>query len=309
MSNQKPRDIDEQISLLRKKGMTFSEDDIFLAKEYFSRISYFRLKYYWKDYIDLETEGDFVTGVSFSDIIQRYDFDQNLKSILFEAIGIIEIALRSKIINHMSKAAGNGLWYLDASLFENKEYHEDFVYDLKSEFGRCTEPFAREYINSHPDWNESSTDGDNPDAWKIIEAATFGTLSKMYKNLRSQLPQKAAIANDFGLYSTRDLSGWLEAISIMRNIVAHYSRLWNRTLSKKVTNPKSISGKWLKTPLSEGQTNRPYAVIVAVLHLCNVIYPSNTIKQQLLNLINAHKTLPIKTLGFTSNWQDNPIWK
>ena len=42
--------------------------------------------------------------------------------------------------------------------------------------------------------------GDNTDAWMILESATFGTLSKMYKNLKSQLPERAAIANDFGLY-------------------------------------------------------------------------------------------------------------
>lgn len=30
--------------------------------------------------------------------------------------------------------------------------------------------------------------GDNPDAWMIMEVATFGTLSKMYKNLKNQLP-------------------------------------------------------------------------------------------------------------------------
>ena len=27
-------------------------------------------------------------------------------------------------------------------------------------------------------------EGDNPDAWMILESATFGTLSKMYKNLK-----------------------------------------------------------------------------------------------------------------------------
>ena len=35
-----------------------------------------------------------------------------------------EVAFRAKIINHMSKAAGNGLWYLDASLFEDADRPE-----------------------------------------------------------------------------------------------------------------------------------------------------------------------------------------
>ena len=309
MVNQKPHNIEEQIRLLRDKGMNFSDDEERKAKECFSRISYFRLKYYWRDLLDADTDGDFIEGTTFSDVIRRYDFDHQLRLILFDAIEIIEVALRSKVINHMSQAAGNGLWYLDSSLFENSDYHEDFVYDLKYEFGRSTEPFAKEYIDSHPNWDEESFDGDNPDAWRIIEVATFGTLSKMCKNLKSQLPQRSAIANDFGLYSAKDLTGWLEAISLMRNIVAHHSRLWNRTFGKKVTNPRGLRGKWLNSPLTENQKNRPYGFIVAMLYLCNAVCPGNKIKNKILDLISANQNIPYQRLGFIGNWKDDPIWR
>ena len=161
-------------------------------------------------------------------LIALYNFDRGLRLILFDAIEIIEVALRAKIINHLSQAKDSGLWYLDASLFERKDYYEDFVLDLKYEFDRSTEPFAKEYIAEHPNWDWESMEGNNPDAWMILESATFGTLSKMYKNLKSQLPERAAIANDFGLYSAKELSSWLEAISALRNIIAHHSRLRNR---------------------------------------------------------------------------------
>ena len=166
---------------------------------------------------DEETEHDFKEGSLFDDVIARYNFDRNLRLILFDAIEIIEVALRAKIINHLSQAKDSGLWYLDASLFERKDYYEDFVLDLMYEFDRSTEPFAKEYIAEHPSWERESMEGDNPDAWMILEVATFGTLSKMYKNLKSQLPERAAIANDFGLYSAKELSSWLEAISVLRN--------------------------------------------------------------------------------------------
>lgn len=88
-----------------------------------SHISYFRLKYYWTDMRDEETEHNFREGASFNDVIARYDFDRRLRLILFDAIEIVEVALRAKIINHLSKAKGSGLWYLDASLFENTTYY------------------------------------------------------------------------------------------------------------------------------------------------------------------------------------------
>lgn len=46
--------------------MQFSNEEY--AKECLAHISYFRLKYYWTDMIDEETEHDFHEGASFDDI-------------------------------------------------------------------------------------------------------------------------------------------------------------------------------------------------------------------------------------------------
>ena len=287
--------------------MRFSNEEF--AKECLSHISYFRLKYYWTDMIDEETEGEFLEGTSFDDVIARYNFDRGLRLILFDAIEIIEVALRAKIINHLSQANDSGLWYLDASLFENKEYYEDFVLDLKYEFERSTEPFAKEYIAGHPDWDSETMEGDNPDAWMLLEVATFGTLSKMYKNLKSQSPQRAAIANEFGLYSAKELSSWLEAISVLRNIIAHHSRLWNRSLAKQPMNIKGHRDKWLNNQLTDNQKKKHYGVITAMLYLCNAVYSGNKIKEKVLSLLDNNKNIPYRKLGFIGNWCNEPIWR
>ena len=82
MSNQKPRTIEEQMLRLKSLGMEFNDES--LAKSYLSRISYFRLKYFWPDLID-NTSGDFKDGTYFEDIIERYEFDKSLRGILFNA--------------------------------------------------------------------------------------------------------------------------------------------------------------------------------------------------------------------------------
>ena len=259
--------------------------------------------------LDEDTEHDFLEDASFDDVIARYNFDRSLRLILFDAIEIIEVALRAKIINHLSQAKDSGLWYLDESLFEKMEYYEVFLLDLKYEFERSTEPFAKEYIAKHTNWDSESMEGDNPDAWMILEVATFGTLSKMYKNLKSQLPQRASIANEFGLYSAKELSSWLEAISVLRNIIAHHSRLWNRSLAKQPMNIKGHRDKWLNTPFTDNQKKKPYGVITAMLYLCNAVYPENQIKAKILSLLDNSKDIPYGKLGFTGNWRNEPIWK
>ena len=130
-------------------------DNLNEAKNVLARISYFRLKYFWTDLIDEATEGYFLPDTSFEMVMKRYNFDHNLRLVLFDAIEVIEVAFRAKIINHMSKVAGNGLWYLDSSLFEDADRHQDFVLNLKNEFERSTEPFAKKYIESHPNWQLS----------------------------------------------------------------------------------------------------------------------------------------------------------
>lgn len=54
----------------------------------------------------------------------------------------------------------------------------------------------------------------------------MGTLSKLYKNLNHQLPEKAMIAKEMGLNLHNELSSWLEAITYVRNMVAYYLRIW-----------------------------------------------------------------------------------
>jgi abortive infection bacteriophage resistance protein len=195
----------------------------------------------------------FLPGIYFEDIIERYDFDRQLRIILFDAVEQIEIALRTKMIYHLSLAYG-GLWYLHPTLFDvtniafnsvEQTAHLHILNELQKEFGRSQEIFAKDHCYRYP--------GENADAWKILEVASLGTLSKLYKNLKNKLPEKAIIANEMGLHSTFTFVGWLEAIALVRNIIAHHSRLWSRQIIKKpsmwLNNPV---GRWFLQPLKPG---------------------------------------------------------
>lgn len=306
MGNQKPRTIEEQMLRLKNLGMEFYNEDT--AKSYLSRVSYFRLKYFWYDLID-KISGDFKEDTYFEHIIERYEFDKSLRQILFNAIETLEVGLRTKIISILSNSTGTGLWYLDDKLFEYSNYHTELVLDLKYEFGRSTDPFARKFIRECSNWDDSSFNGDNPDAWMILETTTFGTLSKLYKNLKNQSPLQSVIAKEFGLYSSSDLSSWLESISVLRNVVAHHSRIWYRIFSKKPANIKNYRDEWLTQEMTENQSKRAFGVISCLLYLCNALNPNNTLKKEIKSLFNSHPNIPINMLGFTKGWEKEPLWK
>lgn len=94
MKNQKPRTLDDQLSTLKNRGMHFLNEQ--LAKEFLNRISYFRLKYFWIDMLDMES-GDFKKDIYFEDVIDRYELDKSFRQIIFDAIETLEIGLRTRI--------------------------------------------------------------------------------------------------------------------------------------------------------------------------------------------------------------------
>jgi len=138
----------------------------------------------------------------------------------------------------------------------------------------------------------------------------MGTLSKLYKTLQSQLPEKASIANEMGLNSAAALSGWLESITYIRNIIAHHSRLWNRNMAKTPTvqlnNP---TGKWFSKPLAPVQSKKVFLITSCMIYLCNEIAPGHHIKAKILELFDTYPAIPIYKLGFLNNWNKEPLWE
>ena len=295
--NKDSRTITEQIALLKTRGMLIKNEQA--AALCLGYISYFRLKGYWWDMQTDKINHVFAPNSYFEDVIARYNFDRQLRLILFDAIELIEIALRTKLIYHLSQAYG-GLWYLNDSLVMDKTKYQDYLLDLQNEFARNGENFSKDFRTKYPN--------ENPDAWIIFEVATFGTLSKIYGNLKPQIPQKSLIAHEFGLNSVSDLSSWFAAISYLRNLIAHHSRLFGRDILKRPILPKKPRNQWLKFGLTPVQEKKPFVVISTMIYLCNAINPNNEIKNKLLALLNSNPNIPIYKLGFFNNWQNEPLW-
>jgi abortive infection bacteriophage resistance protein len=313
MTNKDSRTIAQQIALLKSRGMTVKDEQE--AAFYLNHISYYRLKGYWWDMQTDFVNHKFAPNSVFDDVIARYNFDRQLRLILFDAIEFIEISLRTKLIYHLSQVYG-GLWYLDKTLFEDSDLHAKHIAEFKTEFARSGEIFAKDFRRKHPSESADPTvwiSSENPDVWLILETATFGVLSKLYKNLKNQLPQKSLIANEFGINSTNVFSSWLEAISFLRNIIAHHSRIWGRSMVKRITLPKSTRNLWLSPMTNTIQENlqrpKPFLAISTMVYLCNAVSPKNEIKTKLLSLFNSNPTIPIQKLGFFNNWQHEPLWK
>ena len=133
-----PRTITDQIALLQSRKMSFRQ--INDAPDFLANISYYRLKGYWWEMQDDFVNHHFHNGSFFEDAIDLYNFDRHFRLIVFNAIERIEIALRSKLIYHLSLAHG-AEWYIDPSLFEKQKEFASFISKVYQDMSRSSEEF------------------------------------------------------------------------------------------------------------------------------------------------------------------------
>ena len=106
-----------QLAELKNRGLVVGDDN--QAIEYLGSINYFRFACYLQPFeIDPATH-QYAVGTSFDQIIELYQFDKELRSLIFTAIQDVEIALRSRIIHHFSMSHGT-FWFLKRNMFKDK---------------------------------------------------------------------------------------------------------------------------------------------------------------------------------------------
>ncbi len=292
------RTIQDQIALLQSRNMSFRQ--IANAPHFLSNISYYRLKGYWWEMQDDKVNHHFVNGSFFEDVIDLYNFDRHFRLIVFNAIERIEISLRTKLIYHLSLQYGSE-WYLNLALFEDLNRYNSFVDKLFQDIKNSNEEFIIKHLTNHTT--------EHPESWKAMELLTLGSLSKLYKNLKHQLPEKNKIAREFGLYNQKHLSSWLLTLTVVRNIIAHHSRLWNRVIINKYDWPTSTPSHLLNYVPDNSQRRKIFPLLSAIIYMNDEISEGHSIKQELIDLFTKFPKIHLSKMGFPNNWQNEPLWK
>jgi abortive infection bacteriophage resistance protein len=298
MAPKHPKDIHQQIALLLDRNMAFRNIDE--APHFLSNISYYRLKGYWWEMQADKATHFFKAGSYFEDAIMLYNFDRNFRLILFNAIERIEISIRTKLIYHLSLSFGP-YWHLDQYLFDKSNH----FLNVKSKINSAIEESSEEFIKAHKDKHSDTP----PEAWKALEVVTLGTLSKLYRNLKHQLPEKSTIATEVGLTSHKHLASWLTSITLTRNIIAHHGRLWNRIIINKYDWPNHTPAPLLNYVPTNFERRKIFPLLCAIIYLNNFISPGHHIKKELFDLFLKFNTVPLRNMGFPDNWEEQPIWQ
>jgi len=292
--------IQDQIEQLKERGLIIKETDN--AEHYLSQISYYRLAGYWWPMQKDKVKHEFKENSKFVDVISLYNFDRELRMIIFDVIEKIEISLRTKLIYHLSLEF-DPWWFQNPVLFQNTVELENTLKKIGEEIKRSKETFIKEHSKKHID------DVRFPPAWKTLELTSFGSLSKIYGNLKNGVTSKNTIAKDYGTVNHTFLPSWLQSIAQIRNFCAHHSRLWNRNLPGK---PKLLSkppNSWVKDVPKESEYHFLYIHLCCMKYLLNTIQPKNSFTNCLKSILIKYPSVDPKALGFKPDWQDEPLWK
>lgn len=300
MFEKKATTIDEQINLLKTRGLEILSSDE--AEHHLSHISYYRLGEYWYSMQSDKVTHLFKPNSRFSDVIALYRFDSELRSLIFDVIEKIEISLRTKLIYHLSHEY-DPWWFQNFDLFSNSRALVITLASLDEEITRTKDVPIKNHLKKYDD------DLRFPPAWKSLEQTSFGSLSKLYGNLKHTVKSKDIIAKEYGAVNHIYLPSWLQSIAQIRNYCAHHSRLWNKNLPGA---PKLLSAPpfdWIENVPTQNEFQKLYIHLCVMKYLLNIIHPDNQFAERLSTMLRKYPNVDPNALGLKPGWNNEPLWK
>lgn len=295
MTFSKPwRSVQDQAQQLLDRGMGGDRSEIERRLEC---VSYYRLSGYWFRLYQPGTDR-FVDGTTFRDVWDRYRFDRRLRLLVLDAVERVEVGLRSQIIHLLTKEYGAFALEDPRSLPALKATERyRMLANLSREYERSRELFIEDFRTRH------GKDHALPPAWMLCELMSFGNLTYMYQGLGA--PLKSQVAASVGV-TTVVLDSWLRTLLVLRNVVAHHSRTWDRRYGYKPKLPSADSEWDAIRALSQTSLYVQLSVLQALLR---TLAPSTEWVSRLEELIGAFPSVPIGDMGFPRDWLNRGPWR
>ncbi|WP_131774905.1 Abi family protein [Legionella anisa] len=284
--------IEQQVDLLSNRGLIIDDK----ADHYLQHLNYYRLSGYWLPFYQKAVANTFKQGTKFSDILNLYIFDRELRLLLLDGIERIEVSVRTQWAYCFSQYHGPHA-YMDCSLSNNSFWHAQNLISLEKELKRSDELFISHF----------KKDNSTPPIWAICEVMSFGLLSRWLKCMKPTQPRNKIAAIYQIDYDV--LSSFIEHLSYLRNLCAHHSRVWNKKMTKTMKIPQSKPSNLVGNFNRDTHSARKiYNALVLMVYTLDLISPNNHFKSKLINLLDAHKIEPI-FMGFPVDWKNRVIWR
>lgn len=222
--------LDEQVKILQDKGLII--DDVNYAKDILLRENYFFLSGYRHLFLRTPRDRMFIENTNFRELYAMFNFDRQVRNIIFKNLLIIENNIKSIFSYQLSKKYGyREKNYLNPSNFTNMSSKSKQVNDLIKKMKRQIRVNGGQHSAT---MHYISNYGYIP-LWIVVKVLSFGIVSEMFTILKPE--DQVEIAKIFGV-STEDLLVYLPILANYRNLCAHEDVLYDHKTQREIEDNK-----------------------------------------------------------------------
>lgn len=282
-----PLNFSDQIErLIKYHNLTI--DDPEKAISILMKVNYYRLSGYGIGLKKKDDKEKYRDGLKLEDLYSLYIFDIKLRNVIFHAIEHIEIKLRCEL-SYLLAIKYGAAGYLDFNNFEcGKEKHDAFINKFYEEVNRQRNiPFVKHHIHNY--------DNRFP-IWVAVELLSFGSLSKLYSYLKKE--DKKIISKKYNTDPVY-LNSWIQCLVEIRNICAHFNRLYNLPFKQMPSLYKEN-----QIYLNKKGVHKLFPVILVMRRILNSNDVWKDLFDKLKQTIDEHKdVVNLSFMDFPSDWE------
>lgn len=226
--------IDEQIDLLKSRGMTFN--DLQLARNFLLRKNYYNTANVYGKYLLQEHESNrYKLNASFDDICAMYDFEKKLRDHMFNVLMTVEANVSSTMAHLFSKKFPKSNSYMNiknyCSTCEDKQF-SNWAF-IQGRISRILSDSKKDKSKSNSIQHHLKNYNSVP-LWVIVNDLTFGNIVSLFRAFDTDLKREIAesfeellsVSYDTQVHLTpTETQDYLDALTNLRNKVAHDSCL------------------------------------------------------------------------------------
>ena len=196
-------------------------DDEQYAENMLKHIGYYALISGYKDLFKDKQTSQYLSDAKFEDIVALYRFDETLRELFLRYIMKIERHLLSLLSYYFTEVYGeNQSYYLDKNNYNYCRANQagiDKLVGMLDNLANNTSDYA--YINHNRNAYA------NVPLWVLINAFTFGMLSKFYDYSQHAIQSK--VSHEFPALNEHKIRKILPLLTKYRNVCAHGERLFS----------------------------------------------------------------------------------
>jgi abortive infection bacteriophage resistance protein len=299
------RTLDEQIEILKSKGLTINDVD--KTKEILLRENYFFISGYRLIFMRSAKEKTFIPGTTFEELYGFFTFDRGLRNIIFKNILVIENNIKSVISYQLSKQYGvKERDYLKISNYTQDTKRARQVSDIIGKMKRQIRANGKQHRAT---LHYLSNYGYIP-LWILVKVLSFGIISELYSILK--IEDQLEVAELYNL-DVENLACFIAILANYRNLCAHEDILFDYRPQRVILDNKYHLG--LNIPLMNNEyiygKNDMFSLVIIFKHLLRdeefrqliyeIEYEINILDGK-VSIIPLEKILD--RIGFPINWKD-----